>query len=187
MVCPPDWTDERPTQETARMSVLIREYTPADLEVCRDLWRDLTQRHRDIYEDPTIGGDDPGPYFDEHYLTDPKLHKVWVAELDGEVVGLTGLFFADGEAELEPIVVRPHLRSSGIGEQLAKRVVDEARELTVRYLNVRPVPRNLEAIAFFYRAGFDLLGRFELSMQLDPDAFPAERRTVEIHGHRFKF
>ena len=87
------------------MPATIREYTVADLEGCRELWRHLTQRHRDIYDDPTIGGADPGPYFDEHYLPDDKPAKLWVAELDGELVGLCGLLLEDGEAQLEPIVV----------------------------------------------------------------------------------
>jgi hypothetical protein len=43
-----------------RVSVIIREYTPADVDACRDLWRALTQRHRDIHGDPSIGGADPG-------------------------------------------------------------------------------------------------------------------------------
>ncbi len=34
----------------------IRLYEPADLADCRSLWAELTQRHRDIYADPTIGG-----------------------------------------------------------------------------------------------------------------------------------
>jgi hypothetical protein len=43
----------------------IREYMPADLETCRELWPALTQRHRDIYANPSIGGADPGMEFDQ--------------------------------------------------------------------------------------------------------------------------
>ncbi|MEE9223344.1 MAG: hypothetical protein V3U51_01160 [Thermoplasmata archaeon] len=46
--------------------VTIRQYQQSDLESCRSLWVDLTQRHRDIYESSTIGGDDPGENFDKH-------------------------------------------------------------------------------------------------------------------------
>ena len=35
----------------------IREYMPADLDGCRDLWRVLTQRHRDIYRAVSVEGD----------------------------------------------------------------------------------------------------------------------------------
>lgn len=163
----------------------IREYDASDLEACRDLWRDLTQRHRDIYEDPTIGGVDPGPYFDEHYLKHPHFHKLWVSEVDGEVVGLCGLLVDGDEAELEPIVVKPDRRGGGIGDALAARAIKEASDLGKRYINVRPVGRNAEAISFFRRAGFDVLSRVELSLRLHSKPFPDLERTVEIHGASF--
>jgi GNAT superfamily N-acetyltransferase len=169
------------------LTLEIREYTQADLEACRELWRDLTQRHRDIYEDPSIGGADPGPYFDEHYLTDPRFTKLWLAELDGEVIGMCGLFVDSEEAELEPIVVRSSERSRGVGALLAERVIEEARTLGKRFINVRPVGRNVEAIAFFNRVGFDLLGRLELSLQLDADAFRAPKKQVDVHGIVFDY
>jgi hypothetical protein len=93
--------------------VIIREYTPADLDACRDLWRALTQRHREIYRDPSIGGADPGMEFDQH-LSHARLSKLWVAILDGEVVGLCGLLVEHEESELEPIVVRPSRRNRGM-------------------------------------------------------------------------
>ena len=73
------------------LDVSIRPYQPSDLEACRSLWRELTQRHRDIYDDQSIGGDDPGPYFDRTYLKRPDLVATWVAEHEGAVVALTGL------------------------------------------------------------------------------------------------
>lgn len=167
--------------------VEIREYVSEDLEVCRDLWRDLTQRHRDIYEDPTIGGGDPGPYFDEHYLTDPRFYKLWVAVLDDEIVGLCGLLVEGDEVELEPIVVRPALRDRGVGAELAQHVIAQARALGRRWINVRPVARNIEAIAFFHREGFRMLGRLELSLPLRPDALPRGTKQTEVHQLRFDF
>jgi len=37
----------------------IRSYRVEDLELCRLLWAEMVQRHRDIYGDQTIGGDNP--------------------------------------------------------------------------------------------------------------------------------
>jgi hypothetical protein len=41
--------------------VVIRHFRSADLEACRALWVDLTERHREIYADETIGGPDASP------------------------------------------------------------------------------------------------------------------------------
>jgi GNAT superfamily N-acetyltransferase len=168
------------------MSASVREYRPEDREACRDLWRSLTQRHRDIYEDATIGGTDPGDELDG-YLTNPRLHRLWVAEGEDRVLGLCGLLVHDEESELEPIVVDPRHRSRGVGALLARQAISESRRLGVKYINVRPVARNLEAIRFFHREGFRLLGRFELSIALEgASPFGSSRRT-DIHKLRFEY
>jgi hypothetical protein len=57
--------------------ITIRQYDLSDLEGCRALWVELTQRHREIYNDPTIGGDSPGLYFDKH-LAQTGSKCLWV-------------------------------------------------------------------------------------------------------------
>jgi GNAT superfamily N-acetyltransferase len=165
---------------------VIREYQPGDLDRCRELWRSLTQRHRDIYGDPTLGGSDPGLEFDA-YLVDSVPHRVWVAQLAGRVLGLCGLLVRGEESELEPIVVDPSRRSRGIGALLAQVAVAESRRVGVKYVNVRPTARNLEAIRFFHREGFRLLGRIELSIALDAATPFGSSRTTDVQGLTFDY
>jgi hypothetical protein len=75
-------------------------YQSADLDRCRELWRGLTQRHRDLYGDPTLGGADPGLELDA-YLDEPQLHRAFVAEVAGRVIGFCGLLLRGEESELE--------------------------------------------------------------------------------------
>ena len=82
----------------------IRSYRTSDLADCRALWAELVQRHRDIYEDQSIGGDDPGREFDKH-LEGIGEDAVWVAEVEGGLAGFTSLIVKDREAEIEPVVV----------------------------------------------------------------------------------
>jgi len=168
------------------VSASIREYDPGDLDRCRELWRSLTQRHRDIYDDPTLGGPDPGTEFDS-YLKGPELHKLWVAEDADHLLGLCGLLIHERESELEPIVVDPKHRNRGVGALLAERSISESKRLGVKYVNVRPVARNLEAIRFFHRKGFQLLGRFELSIALEGASPFGSSRSIEIHSLTFQY
>ena len=168
------------------MSVSIRPYRAADLEICRDLWRELTQRHRDIYDDPSIGGDDPGDELDAH-LANQNLAGVWVAEEEGDVIGLCGLLMEGDEAEAEPIVVRSARRSEGIGRRLLEQVTEEARKQNARFLSVRPVARNVEAISFFHDAGFRTVGHIDLFMELREDPEREWKPGIRIHGHDFKY
>jgi ribosomal protein S18 acetylase RimI-like enzyme len=168
------------------ISATIRPYAPTDLEPCRALWTDLTQRHRDIYEDPSIGGEAPGLYFDRH-LARVGADHIWVAECEEKLLGLVGLMMEDQEAEVEPIVVAPGYRDRGIGRALLDHVVREAEKLGVRFLNVRPVARNAEAIAFFNTAGFRLLGHVELCMELRPAPPGAWKSGLELFGCSFEY
>ncbi|MEX1254955.1 MAG: GNAT family N-acetyltransferase [Dehalococcoidia bacterium] len=163
----------------------IRPYEPRDLEACRGLWRELTQRHRDIYEDQTIGGDDPGPYFDT-YIERSDLAGAWVVEVEGAVAGLTGLLVNDDEAEVEPVVVTAALRSRGIGRRLLERMIEEARSRSIRFLSIRPVARNVEAIALFHEAGFRTLGHLDMFMHLGNDEREF-KQGVTVHGRDFSY
>ncbi len=145
----------------------IRNYRPDDLDACRALWVTLTEWHRQIYESPDIGGPDPGHQFDEH-LEKVGGDNIWIAEVGGQAVGLTGLIPGDGEAELEPLVVRETHRRLGIGRRLAETVVEAARVRGIGQLTVRPVGRNASAIQFFHALGFGVLGHIELFMDFRP-------------------
>ena len=56
-----------------------------------------------------------------------------------------------------------------MGGPLVREVVTAARRGKVRFLNVQPVARNAEAIAFCAVAGFDLVGHVELFQDLAPE------------------
>ena len=144
---------------------IIRKYQPSDLDSCRRLWVELTKWHRRIYEDHTIGGSDPGRFFDEH-LSRVGADNLWVAVQDGAVVGLTGLMGEGEEAEVEPLVVTEPERRKGIGGSLLEFVVAEARRRGVRVLSARPVARNVEVIDFYFKRGFVNVGHVELFMDL---------------------
>ena len=141
----------------------VRGYESRDLEACRGLWVELTQRHRDIFDSPQIGGEDPGRAFDEH-LARVGAENIWVAEAEGRVVGLAGLI--PDVFELEPVVVSEQHRGHGVGRLLAETVISAAREGGARTVQVRPVGRNVEAIRFFHELGFDVLDQVQLSMDV---------------------
>jgi N-acetylglutamate synthase-like GNAT family acetyltransferase len=166
--------------------ITIRDYHPSDLERCRALWEELTQHHREIYEDPGIGGDSPGLHFDKH-LDRVGPERVWVAEQRGQVIGLAGLILDDAEAEVEPIVVAARCRGAGVGQALLGRLTEEAQKLDVRYLSVRPVARNVEAIAFFHGSGFQTLGHIELLVELDRSTPGTWKPGPELFGHSFRY
>ena len=150
----------------ATPGVIVRDYAEGDYRACRSLWAELTEYHRRIYGDPSIGGDDPGAGFDDYLAASQRLGS-WVAESHGSVVGLTGLLDRGTSGEVEPVVVAEAARDQGIGRMLIARVVDEARAHGYEYLAIRPVARNVAAVHRFYAAGVRTLGgHIDLTMDL---------------------
>ena len=161
-------------------NTVIRDYREADRESCRGLWRELVERHRELYSDPTIGGDCPEDYFDRHLAKDHSI-KVWVADIDSVVVGFASLMVNRDEAKLDPIVVSKPFREKGVGKQLVERVINEAKQMSVKYLNVEPVVRNVEAIRFYHDLGFINIGQVQLFLDFsnkkwNQNLYLAERR-----------
>jgi GNAT superfamily N-acetyltransferase len=157
-----------PEPPEAMPGLIVRDYVEGDYGACRALWAELTEHHRRIYGDPSIGGDDPGAGFDT-YLAAPQRIGSWVAESHGSVVGLTGLLDRGPSGEVEPVVVTEAARDRGIGRQLISRVVEQAIDRGYEYLAIRPVVRNVAAVRRFHAAGFRTLGgHIDLTMDLAP-------------------
>jgi len=165
------------------MSLDIRRYREADKKECRSLWRELTEWHREIYQDPTIGGEHPEDYFDKH-LAKVGSDRLWVAVHNSSVVGLVGLIVEGNEAEIEPLIISKTFRNKGLGKQLIKTVVSEARKMRVRLLCIKPVARNINTIRFLYQQGFKNLGEIELFISFYEYAW---KSGPEIFGCKFNF
>jgi len=165
------------------LSFIIRKYQDDDREQCRALWRELTEWHRKIYQDPTIGGQHPEDYFDKH-LAAVGPDQLWVAVHDSKAVGLVGLIFKGEEAEIEPLIVSKAYRRKGIGTKLIETVVSEARKKGVRFLDIKPVARNISTVKFLYKRGFQNLGHIDLFMDFSNRPW---KSGVEIFGCKFDY
>ncbi len=160
----------------------IRRYRPEDLEQCRSLWADLTDWHRRLYTDESIGGADPGSAFDTH-LAELGPERIFVAELDGRVVRLAGMVVSGTKVELEPLSVRAGCHGLGVGRE-AESVLAAARAEGARQVVVRPTGRNAEAIRVFHALGFDIVTRVELVHDLTGDE--RWRDGEDYAGRRFR-
>jgi len=168
----------------------IRQYEEADYNACRNrLWPQLTERHREIYNAPGIGGDDPGSDFDDH-LRNVGPSRLWVAELDGEVVGLTGLIVGAANeiepmSEIEPLVVDKAYRGSGVGSAMIDFLKVYVGTNDLPEIVVRPVARNKLMLEFMKKQGFDTLGIVELIMR-DESGPSNWAYGAEVSGVSFK-
>ena len=166
---------------------MIRNYRDSDLERCRELWVFLTEWHRDIYDAPNLGGEDPGMQFDDH-LAKVGSERIWLAETDDGIVGMIGLQpgYEEADCEIEPLVVVPQARGTGVGRALVEHLIEVVKGMGIRDLNVHVVGRNAEAIRFYHDVGFDVIGHFELMYDTSPRDGQAWREAETVAGRRFR-
>lgn len=163
-------------------SIKIRSYHAKDLEACRTLWKELTEWHREIYHDSSIGGDQPGFFFDKHLAT-VGAEQLWVAERDSSVIGLVGLESRDNELFVEPLVVASDHRGNGFGSKLLEKAIFEAKQQGAKSLSVRPVARNHRVIQFLFKQGFQTLGHIQLFIDFTSSTW---KKGPELYSCNFK-
>src|SRR4030043_1460755 len=165
------------------MEIKIRQYKDTDYTCVRALYGELSQHHAEIYEDPSIAGDDPGRGFDKFLLRSEQCGS-WVAESDSHIVGFTGLIATVGEegvAEIDPLVVSADSRGEGIGSKLVYYVTGEAKKKGFRFLTIRPEARNKRAFDLYVLLGFNLVGQVELFKDLTPELGRKWKSGITIH------
>lgn len=172
------------TLAPARTTVGVRPYRPADHSACRDLWAEFVEQQRAFYNDPALGGDDPGAGFEE-YLTRLDLSGMWVAD-DRGVVGFVGLVLDGRGGAVDPVVVTGRRRGEGIGRALLVHVTEQARRRGLRELTISPALRNIEAIHCLHAVGYDVLTNVTMSLSLN-GRMNGPRDGVDLHGKRFRY
>jgi len=90
-----------------------------------------------------------------------ELHDVWVAELDGEIVGMCALEDRGARWTLEHVWVEPAHHRGGIGRALVLRALDSARARHAQYVELLADPY---ASGFYERLGARLAGHVDAPM-----------------------
>ncbi|MFT5666888.1 MAG: putative acetyltransferase [Vicingaceae bacterium] len=107
-----------------------------------------------VYEDPTT---------DELFgLFEPiENANLFVAELEGQVVGCCGIYptngLAIGYAELVKFYLAKQARSKGIGKALFEKSIDAAKEMNYSHLYIESQPSFGKAVKMYETYGFKYL------------------------------
>jgi GNAT superfamily N-acetyltransferase len=168
--------------------IKIREYRDSDYEACHALWIELVQYHVDLYMCPELIGPEPGFGF-KLYLDNPSRKGTWVAEVDGKVVGLSGLLVeSPAHSELEPMIVSEKYRGIGISTALMQRVVAEAKKTGVWFIGVHPGARNTVAFNRYVKGGFNNIWTVGLIQELNPPGCPIKWQPgIKIHDNELGY
>ena len=99
--------------------------------------------------------------------------KVFIALLDGKVVGTAGLeksWYSDDEYWILTVFVKPENHGQGIGSELIKKIEEYAHTLPIKKL---VIPASITAHEFYYKLGYRYKdGKKELN---DEDMYVMEK------------
>ncbi len=85
----------------------------------------------------------------------PPAGRLWLARVDGAVVGCVGLRpYGEGKCEMKRLYLREGSRGLGFGRRLAELTVAAAQEIGYPVMRLDTVPKLTAAIALYRDMGF---------------------------------
>src|SRR5512134_2611502 len=92
-------------------------------------------------------------------VTDNPASRCWVAELDGQVIGMIVIWLLVDEAHVATLAIHPDFRRQGIGKRLLSQALLQAQQEGARssFLEVRE--SNLAAQEMYRKFGYEVTGR----------------------------
>ena len=168
------------------MEITIRDYGDDDRDSCLALYSELSQHYADIYGDLAIANGESSRWLDT-LRKSYEYSGTWIAEVDGQIVGLAGLLANGEEGRIEPVIVSSSCRNNGIGARLVRHLVEVAKKKNIRFLSIQPTARNEEALSLYVRLGFNMLGHVELFQDLSTESTREWKSGIEIHGHKLRY
>jgi ribosomal protein S18 acetylase RimI-like enzyme len=132
-------------------------FRSADREPLQQFW------HRVFPDDPPWN--DPAIMIENKLTVQPEL--LLVGELDGTIVGTVIAGFDGVRGWIYHLAVAPECRRRGFATRLVRTAEDGLRRLGCPKINLQVRAGNLEVIAFYRGAGYEVEERVSMGRRLD--------------------
>lgn len=143
------------------MSVTVRKFVPADQQAARAVIEDGLGEYFG-FVDRAANPD----LVDIEASYSPPAGAFLIAEVDGAVVGTTGLELEAERGRLVRVAVARAHRRCGVASALLRKAVALARQARIRELVAHTQPEWEPAVAFYRSHGFAPYGRDDVDVHL---------------------
>lgn len=134
------------------MHTLVRPAQPGDTGVLGVLEREARDGLRDVRGGAALLAEQP-PVDDWGARLDDPATAVFVADLDGHVVGYLELAVRDATAEVRQVYVHPEARELGFGDDLLAAALDAGRAWGCTVIEGTALPGDRDTKNLYERAG----------------------------------
>jgi putative acetyltransferase len=140
------------------MKLIIRQIEERDNLILARIIRGVFDEHNaphegTVYSDPTT---------DNLYeLFQSPGSVLWVAEINGEIVGCCGIYHTGGLdrncVELVKFYLKKEARGHGTGKELMQKSIESAREFGFTKIYLESLPQFSKAVNMYEKLGFTML------------------------------
>lgn len=166
-------------------TVTIREYDVQDFVGLTNLVAEFFTFHRRINGRGPLPPEEAATIIPKDMLQ--EFSHILVAEPpDGkEIVGFCRIELHEGAYFLREIGVAENWRIRGVGTALLRAAEDYIQGADESNLYLSVVPRNIDAIRFFVRRGYDILNTLELRTEGPEEK--TQRKALHFLGLQFRY
>ncbi len=138
--------------------ILIRTIEPGDNKALATIIRDTLAEFK-ANKPGTVYFDETTDHLSDVFKTDGSIY--FVAELDGEIMGGSGIYptanLPEGTCELVKLYLSSKARGKGLGKILLQKCLAAAKELGYKKMYLETMPELTIAIPMYEKLGFTYL------------------------------
>ncbi|UII25632.1 GNAT family N-acetyltransferase [Fulvivirga maritima] len=136
----------------------VRRVKPSDNTALANMIKAVFVEH-DAPKEGTVYSDPTTNHLYELFQEDKA--ELWVAEVDGEVIGCCGIYptsgLPQGCVELVKFYLAPNARGKGIGRALMEKSMESAQNMGYNQVYLESHPKFSKAVGMYEKLGFVML------------------------------
>ncbi len=170
---------------SSETAVTIREYDVKDFVGLTNLVAEFFSFHRRLNERGPMPPEEAATIIPQDMLQESS-HILVAETLEGKkVVGFCRIERHEGAYFLREIGVTENWRIRGIGTTLLRAAEVYIREAGETNLYLSVLPRNIDAVRFFVRRGYNIINTMELRTEVPEEK--VQRRALHFLGLQFRY
>ncbi|MFX0169747.1 MAG: GNAT family N-acetyltransferase [Candidatus Hodarchaeota archaeon] len=166
-------------------AVKIREYHVKDFPALCHLVAEFFSYHRELNGRGPLPPDEAATLIPRDMLKETS--KILVAEPteNGDIIGFCRVELHEGAYFLRELGVTSSWRIRGVGTALLRSAEEHIKTAGQSNLYLSVVPRNVDALRFFVRRGYDIINTIELRANVTEDR--VQRTPTLLLGLQFRY